>query len=253
VTGLPPEVSVLLIALGLVLALACYLATNLSPGGMITPGWLALVLIVQPLLALVIGAVVVITYLLCRGLERIVILYGKRLFATVVLVSVFFQITFFLFLVNSSPLFFDVTTLGFIVPGLVAYQLMRQPAIATLVATATVTMVAYSVMLAGILLRLVPTEGRTAAGGIAAEPAAAFSSLQLALSAAGVALILAIVGVHTRRVSRTPAPVPIPHHGSGRAFSPRPEHPEARVPASEEEAEEERQPVLALARAEAQG
>jgi hypothetical protein len=40
-------------------------------------------------------------------------------------------------------------------------------------------------MLAGILLRLVPTEGRTAAGGIAAEPAASFSSLQQELSAAG--------------------------------------------------------------------
>ena len=49
--GLAPEVSVLLISFGLVLSLSCYLVTNLSPGGMITPGWLALVLIVQPMLA----------------------------------------------------------------------------------------------------------------------------------------------------------------------------------------------------------
>ena len=56
-TELAPEVSVMLIALGLVLSLVCYLVTNLSPGGMITPGWLALVLIVRPLLAVAIGAV----------------------------------------------------------------------------------------------------------------------------------------------------------------------------------------------------
>jgi gamma-polyglutamate biosynthesis protein CapC len=232
VTGLPPEVSVLLIAFGLVLALACYLATNLSPGGMITPGWLALVLIVQPLLALVIGVVVVITYIICSGLQQVVILYGKRLFATVVLVAVFFQITFFLFFVSTSPLFFDVTTLGFIVPGLVAYQLIRQPPIPTLVATATVTTVAYSVMLAGILLRLVPTEGRTAAGGIAAEPASSFSSLQLALSGAGVALILAVVALRTRRVRRTPATEPILESWNGHR------------PSAEEN--EERRPAVAL-------
>jgi gamma-polyglutamate biosynthesis protein CapC len=232
VTGLPPEVSVLLIALGLVLALGCYLVTNLSPGGMITPGWLALVLIVQPLLALVIGVVVAITYVLCGGLQQVMILYGKRLFATVVLVAVFFQITFFLFFVNTSPLFFDVTTLGFIVPGLVAYQLIRQPPIPTLVATATVTTVAYSVMLAGILLRLVPTEGRTAAGEIATEPASSISSVQLMISAAAVALILIVVGLHTRRVRRTPAPAPMAHGWNGSEPSP--------------ERDEERRPVVAM-------
>ncbi len=37
-SGLSPEVAVMGLALGLVLSLVCYLATNLSPGGMITPG-----------------------------------------------------------------------------------------------------------------------------------------------------------------------------------------------------------------------
>ncbi len=36
-----PEVAVLGISLGLFFSLICYLVTNLSPGGMITPGWLA--------------------------------------------------------------------------------------------------------------------------------------------------------------------------------------------------------------------
>jgi gamma-polyglutamate biosynthesis protein CapC len=217
--GLAPEVSVLLISFGLVLSLSCYLVTNLSPGGMITPGWLALVLIVQPLLALVIAAVVVLTYVLCRGLQEVVILYGKRLFATVVLVAVFFQLTFFLFFVDTLRLFYDATTLGFIVPGLVAYQLVRQPPLPTLAATAAVTMVAYSVMLAGILLRLVPIEGHTAAGGIAAAPASQFSSLQLLLSAVGMVLALVVLGAYTRRVRRTPVPTPAVKHANGRVLN----------------------------------
>jgi gamma-polyglutamate biosynthesis protein CapC len=218
-TQLAPEVSVLLIALGLVLSLACYLVTNLSPGGMITPGWLALVLIVQPLLVIPISAVVLMTYVLCLGLQQIVILYGKRLFATVVLVAVFFQLTFFLFLASAMPLFFDATTLGFIVPGLVAYQLVRQPLLATLMATATVTMVAYSVMLAGILLRFVPVDGRTAAGEIAAEPATQVSSLHLTLSGAGMLLLLAAVWAYTHRVRRAPVATPAPNRANGRALA----------------------------------
>jgi hypothetical protein len=36
------------LGIGLVLALVCYLTTNLSPGGMITPGWIAVALIEDP-------------------------------------------------------------------------------------------------------------------------------------------------------------------------------------------------------------
>jgi hypothetical protein len=206
-TGLPPEVAVLVIAFGLVLALGCYLVTNLSPGGMITPGWLALALIVEPRLAVVIGVVVVVTYFLCEALQRVVILYGKRLFATVVLVAVFFQLTAFMLFVRTAALY-DVTTLGFIVPGLVAYQLIRQPAFATITATATVTMVAYCVTLGGVLLRLIPTEERVAANGIAATPSEAFSSLQLALAAAGFVVVLAVIAVQMRRVRGAPEAEP---------------------------------------------
>jgi poly-gamma-glutamate biosynthesis protein PgsC/CapC len=200
VTGLPPEISALVIAFGLVLALVCYLVTNLSPGGMITPGWLALAFIVQPLLALVIVLVVAITYVLCQALQQVVILYGKRLFATVVLIAVFLQMTVFLFFLKVLPFFYDATTLGFIVPGLIAYQLLRQPPFATITATATVTMVVYTVMLVGILLRFVPIEDNAAASDIAAAPSAPFGSLHLALSVVGAGLILVLVGVQTRRV-----------------------------------------------------
>ncbi len=151
-----PEVAVLGISLGLLFSLICYLVTNLSPGGMITPGWLAVILIQAPIRMLLIGIVVVLTYFIMRGAQKVVILYGKRLFASVVLLGVFLQMALFLFLLNEYPLLFARETLGFIVPGLIAYQLIRQPILATVLATGTVTGLAYVVMLSGVLLRFIP-------------------------------------------------------------------------------------------------
>ena len=154
---LSPEVAVLGISMGLLFSLVCYLATNLSPGGMISPGWLALTLIEDFRRVLLILAVIGLTFGCALALRRTVILYGKRLFATVVMLGVFLQMALFLFFLRQYPLLFSHQTLGFIVPGLVAYQLLRQPIAPTLVATTVVTALAYIVMLTGVLLRLVPT------------------------------------------------------------------------------------------------
>lgn len=156
-TGLAPEVAALGIGLGLLFALVCYLVSNLSPGGMITPGWLALTLLEDPLRALVIGAVIGLTYAGTLALRKVVILYGKRLFASVVLLGVFLQMTLFLVFLDRVPLLFASETLGFIVPGLVAYQLVRQPIVPTVVATVVCSAAAYAVMITGVLLRVLPT------------------------------------------------------------------------------------------------
>lgn len=153
---LTPEVAVLGIALGLVFSLVCYLVSNLSPGGMITPGWLALTLVSDARRMLLIVIAVVLTYGGTRILERFVILYGKRLFAAVVMLGVFLQLTLFLVFLYDYPLLFADQTLGFIVPGLVAYQCVRQPVVATVVSTTVVTLMSYAVLLSGVLLRLLP-------------------------------------------------------------------------------------------------
>lgn len=152
----PPEVAVLGLSIGLVFSLVCYLVSNLSPGGMITPPWLALLLIDDPRRFSIVLAVILATYLIVKMVQRAVILYGKRLFASVVLVAVFLQVTVSLFLIDLFPTLFATTTLGFIVPGLVAYQLIRQPILPTLAATALVTLGTWAILLSGILLRFIP-------------------------------------------------------------------------------------------------
>jgi poly-gamma-glutamate biosynthesis protein PgsC/CapC len=155
--ALPDEVATLGIALGLLFSLVCYLTTNLSPGGMITPGWLALTLVEDVRRAWIVVAVTILTYASTRIMQRFVILYGKRLFAAVVLLAVLLQTTFFVLIQSSYPLLFSHQTLGFVVPGLIAYQLVRQPIRPTVLSTSMVTLVTYVVLASGTLIGLVPS------------------------------------------------------------------------------------------------
>ncbi|MGD3111037.1 poly-gamma-glutamate biosynthesis protein PgsC/CapC [Streptomyces sp. YGL11-2] len=154
---LTPEIAAIGIAIGLLFSLICYLTTNLSPGGMITPGWLALTLVEDLQRAAMVVGVTVLTYLGTLLIQRYVILYGKRLFAAVVLLGVTLQATVMIVLSLEFPLMYANQTLGFIVPGLIAYQLVRQPKGPTLLATGSVTLMAYVVLTAGILLGLMPS------------------------------------------------------------------------------------------------
>lgn len=154
---LAPEVATIALAIGLLFALTCYLTTNLSPGGMITPGWIALTLAEDPRKMIVIVAVTALAYAGTLILQRAVILYGKRLFAAVTMLSVTLSIGLFLVVQQDYPLLFAHQTLGFIIPGLIAYQLVRQPARATLLSASAVSLASYGVLAGGLLLGLVPT------------------------------------------------------------------------------------------------
>jgi poly-gamma-glutamate biosynthesis protein PgsC/CapC len=154
---LTAQTAALGIALGLVFSLVCYLTTNLSPGGMITPGWIALTLVTDVQLAGLMVVVATLTYFTTKLLQRTVILYGKRLFAAVVLTAVLIQTTVMLALNHQFPLLYTSQTLGFIVPGLVSYQMVRQPMAATLISTTAVTLATYVVLVSGLLIGALPT------------------------------------------------------------------------------------------------
>lgn len=158
ITGaLDAQTATLALAVGLVLSLTCYLTTNLSPGGMITPGWLALTMSEDVRRIGLIAGVTALTYFGTRGLQRIVILYGKRLFAAVIMLSILLSTALFVAIQKDYPLLFTDQTLGFIVPGLVAYQLVRQPPVPTLIGTGLVSFASYGVLVSGLLLGLVPS------------------------------------------------------------------------------------------------
>lgn len=155
--ALQPEVATLGLALGLLFSLLCYLVSNLSPGGMITPGWLALTMVEDVGRAAIVVLMTALTFAGTKLLQRLVILYGKRLFAAVVLLGVLLQTSLFVLLQTDYPLLYIHETLGFVVPGLIAYQLVRQPPGATLLATGSVSLATYGVLISGVLVGLVPT------------------------------------------------------------------------------------------------
>jgi hypothetical protein len=118
---------------------------------MITPAWLALTLVTDWRRLFMIAGVTLLTWIGTLLIRKVVILYGKRLFASVVMLGVFLQMTLALFILKEYPLLFSHQTLGFIVPGLIAYQLIRQSAVATITATTAVTALTYGVLAAGLL------------------------------------------------------------------------------------------------------
>lgn len=152
-----PGVATIGLAIGLLLALVCLLLTNLSPGGMISPGWLALTVVEDYRRAAIVVLMTALTYAGTRALQRLTILYGKRLFSAIVLLAVLLQTTLVLFIQHDYPLLFAHQTLGFIVPGLIAYQLVRQPPGATVLATAAVSAGTGAVLVSGVLVGLIPT------------------------------------------------------------------------------------------------
>lgn len=62
-----------------------------------------------------------------------------------------------LLLQQEFPLLFAHQALGFIVPGLITYQLQRQPKTATVLSTGTVTFATWVIPATGLLLGALPT------------------------------------------------------------------------------------------------
>ncbi len=136
---LSSELSAVIIASGLLFGLVGYLVTNVAPAGLMVPGFLVLTALEDARSLVTVVAVTAVTVAIMKVLQRITILYGKRLFAVAVLVSSFMSVTAFVTLHLRYPFLFGGDTLSFIIPGLMTYQLVRPRALQTLAATGVVS------------------------------------------------------------------------------------------------------------------
>jgi len=130
---------------GLLLALLWAELTDISPGGIIVPGYLALS-VDHPLRLLATLAAALLTIAVYRLLERHIILFGRRRFVLMILIGAFLSQAWFLILPRlfASPLEFRV--IGWIIPGVLAGNLARQKFWPTLASTATVTALTFAVV-----------------------------------------------------------------------------------------------------------
>jgi len=92
--------------------------TGFSPAGLIVPGYIALSL-GSPLR---IGYTLVLSALICRGLGRFVILYGRRRFALMILLAFGLGVA----VERSGFLPFRVEAIGYLIPGIIAREMDRQ-------------------------------------------------------------------------------------------------------------------------------
>jgi poly-gamma-glutamate biosynthesis protein PgsC/CapC len=130
---------------GLLLALLWAEATDISPGGIIVPGYLALDAGQPARLAATLAAAL-LTLLVYRLLSRYLILFGRRRFVLMVLTGAVLAQAWFLLLPHlaASPL--ELRVIGWVVPGILASNLARQKFWPTLASTAAVSALTVAVV-----------------------------------------------------------------------------------------------------------
>ena len=137
------------IGLGLVVSLVFSEILGLAAGGLVVPGYIALYLD-QPLRVLGTVLAALVTYGFVKLVGRFVLLYGRRTMVFSVLAGFLFgYLTRYLLVFNAT---FDlgvdtsvIQSIGYIIPGLIAYWMSRQGVVETL---CTMIMASFIVRLA---------------------------------------------------------------------------------------------------------
>lgn len=120
------------VGIGMFLSLILTETIGLAAGGIVVPGYIALVLHhpVQVIATILAG---LITYLIIRLLSAYVIIYGRRLLIISILVGYLIAyLTRISPMINLDALSVNIQTVGFVIPGLIAYWIARQGIIPTL-------------------------------------------------------------------------------------------------------------------------
>lgn len=119
------------IIIGVIISLAFSYFTELSPAGLIVPGYIALNL-GSPYKILLTFIVVFITLGIYKIISRFTILYGQRRFAVMVIISVCIS-----WIITLLPLpIANISVIGYLIPGIIAKECDRQGVIKTVVALA---------------------------------------------------------------------------------------------------------------------
>lgn len=136
------------VGIGLIAGFVFTELTGISAGGLVVPGYLAFFWNTPFRLA----ATVVVALLsagIVKVLSSVIILYGRRRFMAAVLVSFALGWLLDTFLLGMPSTGQDLRVIGYIVPGLIANDVLKQGAVRTVLAAMLVTAV---VRLALVLL-----------------------------------------------------------------------------------------------------
>ncbi|MCY8571664.1 poly-gamma-glutamate biosynthesis protein PgsC [Bacillus haynesii] len=138
--------------LGVLLSLIFAEKTGIVPAGLVVPGYLGLVFN-QPIFMLLVLFVSLLTYVIVKfGLSKIMILYGRRKFAAMLITGILLKISFdFIYPVMPFEIA-EFRGIGIIVPGLIANTIQRQGLTITLGSTLLLSGATFVIMYAYYLI-----------------------------------------------------------------------------------------------------
>lgn len=135
------------IGLGMVMSFFLSETIGLAAGGIVVPGYVAMMLH-QPVRVLSTIAIALVVYLIVKLMSRWMLLYGRRQMVLGILLGYLIGfVTKAMPAVQFNHAKIDVATIGFVIPGLIAYWMARQGIIETV----------STLLIAGVLARLIIT------------------------------------------------------------------------------------------------
>jgi poly-gamma-glutamate biosynthesis protein PgsC/CapC len=126
------EIIIQSVGLGLVLSLVFTETLGLAAGGMVVPGYVAL-MIHHPLR--IVGTILVslLTYVSMKFLSNYIFIYGRRRTVLVILIGFLFGwLSREILIIQTNALTLELQTIGLIIPGLIANWMERQGIIKTI-------------------------------------------------------------------------------------------------------------------------
>ncbi len=119
------NLSLNIVILGVLVSIIFYEVTNISPGGIIVPGLMALY-IRQPERMIYTVIVSIICYFIVKLLSKYLIIYGKRRFVLMIVVSLILNAVLQLILKGLSLNLLNISIIGYTISGLIANDIYKQ-------------------------------------------------------------------------------------------------------------------------------
>jgi poly-gamma-glutamate biosynthesis protein PgsC/CapC len=140
------------IGLGMLASFFLTETVGLAAGGIVVPGYFALTL-TEPVRVVATILVALATFLIVKLLSRVMLVFGRRMLLLGVLVGYLLgYVTKIVPTLTIASLHLDVSVIGYVIPGLLAYWMNRQGVVETI----------STMLIAAVLTRLIIT---TVSGG----------------------------------------------------------------------------------------
>lgn len=134
------------IGLGIIISFLYTELVGLYTGGVIVPGYLAFFWN-QPSRLIATLLIAFLSYLIVTFLSNFMIIYSRRRFLLVVIIGYLLGWIYRLFFVSFLPFDQDLRVIGYIIPGLIANDMLKQGVLKTIVSLGTVTIIVRLILL----------------------------------------------------------------------------------------------------------